>query len=108
VVRDGENLLIGTTDVLFHLRAEFAIGDATSFGFQIRGVPVVYDVKKKTLTCKESAPLPPVDGKIRLELLVDHTSIEIFANEGSVYMPIGVIPAENERSLTLFAKGAAT
>ncbi len=108
VVREGENPLADFSGDLFHLRAEFEVGDSASFGFTIRGVPVVYEVQKQTLTCKQSAPLEPVDGKIRLELLVDRTSIEIFANDGQVYMPIGVIPAADEHSLALFTKGAET
>jgi len=41
--------------------------------------------------------LKQVDGKIHLELLVDRTSIEIFGNDGRVYMPIGVILADNSK-----------
>jgi len=45
---------------------------------------------------------------IRLELLVDRTSIEIFGNDGRVYMPMGVILADNPESLEIFSEGGNT
>jgi len=52
--------------------------------------------------------LKPADGKIRLEILVDRTSIEIFANDGLIYMPIGVIPPDDNKTLQVFTSGAET
>jgi fructan beta-fructosidase len=49
-----------------------------------------------------------VNDKIRLELLVDRTSIEIFGNDGKIYMPIGVILVDNSKSLEIFTKGGNT
>jgi len=90
---------------LFHIRAAFKVGDAKRVGFVIRGVEVAYDVTGQRLTCLDkTAPLSPVDGVIRLELLVDRTSIEIFANDGLVYMPMGVIPRDDDKSLQMFAE----
>ena len=88
---------------------------------------MAYSAKEQQLTCKESqAPLNPQngqpstpfplnkggqggcgkgDGKIRLRILVDRTSIEIFGNDGGIYMPIGVIPPDENRSLKVFGKG---
>jgi len=75
-------------------------------GFMVRGTPIVYDVGDKQLSCKgKSAPLSPSDGKIRLRLLVDRTSLEIFGNDGRVYMPMGVIHPEKNRSLAIFSTG---
>ena len=45
------------------------------------------------------------DGKIKLQLLVDRTSIEIFINDGEYYMPIASIPNDDDKSLKVFAKG---
>jgi len=39
---------------------------------------------------------------------MDRTSIEIFANDGRIYMPIGVILADNSKSLEIFTKGGNT
>jgi len=49
-----------------------------------------------------------VDGCIRLEILVDRTIIEIFANDGRIYMPMGGILPEDNRSLEVFTKSSET
>jgi sucrose-6-phosphate hydrolase SacC (GH32 family) len=51
--------------------------------------------------------MKPLGGRIRLQILVDRASIEIFGNDGRVYMPIGVIPPDDNTSLEFFTKGAA-
>ena len=100
------NVLAQVTGELFHLRGRFEVGNASGLDFVIRGVPVAYDAQKQELSCKgKKAPLKPVDGTIQLEVLVDRTSMEIFGNRGRVYMPIGVIPADNDKSLQLRARG---
>jgi fructan beta-fructosidase len=105
VLKPEENLLSDVSGELFHIRAELKVGDVQEIGFIIRSIPVVYDVQKRHLSCQnKTAPLKPVDGNIRLELLVDSTSIEIFGNDGRIYMPIGVILADNSKSLEIFTK----
>jgi fructan beta-fructosidase len=75
---------------LIHIVADFEMGDASEVGFLVAGVPVRYDAKKQLLSCrKTSAPLNPNQGKIRLEILVDRGSIEIFANHGRVAISSG-------------------
>ena len=104
----GTNLLSGIAGGLFHILAEFQVADGREFGFAIHGVPVRYDAKKEKLSCeKKSARLKAEDGKIRLEMLVDRISIEIFANNGRVYMPMGVIPEDDALPLEVFSKGGA-
>ncbi|HQI28368.1 MAG TPA: GH32 C-terminal domain-containing protein, partial [Sedimentisphaerales bacterium] len=79
---------------------------ATKCGFVVRGIEVAYDPTAQRLTCLDkSAPLSPVEGAIRLELLVDRTSIEIFAHEGEVYMPMGIIPPATDKSIRVLAEG---
>jgi sucrose-6-phosphate hydrolase SacC (GH32 family) len=76
----------------------------------VRGIPVTYDVEAGRLGCLDkTAPLGGDNGGIRLEMLVDRTSIEVFANGGRIYMPIGVIPPDEGEPLAMFAEaGAAT
>jgi fructan beta-fructosidase len=108
-LKEGENPLAGITGDLFHLRAEFEVGAAAQFGFHVRGIPVVFATLHNTLSCfTASAPLEPQNGKIKLELLVDRTSIEVYANDGLLYMPVGVIPSDQLHSLDVFTRGADT
>ncbi len=102
----GNNLLSKIKGDLFDITAEFAIGNASQIGFEIRGVPVVCDIKGNTISVKNvSAPCKPTDGVIKLRLLVDRTSIEIFINDGEYFMPMGSIPDDNNMSLKVFAEG---
>ncbi len=69
-------------------------------------MPVVYNVAKQELSCQgKTAPLKPVNGAIQLAILLDRTSIKIFANAGSIYMPIGAVPPDDNHSLQLSTKG---
>ena len=106
VLRPGRNLLFGMEGELFDIRAELEPGGASEFGFVIRGVPVTYDVQEQVLACKDAmAPLEPVDGKIRLQILVDRTFIEIFGNDGRVCLPVAAVLPNGEDSLEVFGKG---
>ena len=109
VLLDGEEPLDDHRAGLFHITAQCSPADATEFGLTVRGVPITYNVAKIMLSCKgENAKLKLKDGKIELELLVDRNSIEVFANDGRVYMPIGVILPEDNKSIKLFTKGGKT
>lgn len=46
-----------------------------------------------------------MDGKISLRLLVDRTSVDIFGNDGALYMPMGMIIPADKTALELYAKG---
>ena len=85
------------------------IGEATEFGFVIFGVPVVYSVEEgKLLSGALEAPLKPQHGKIKLRLLVDRLSVEVFANDGRAYMPIRALQMDHERGIEIFTKGGKT
>jgi sucrose-6-phosphate hydrolase SacC (GH32 family) len=91
---------------LFDIDSEFEIGDAEEFGFLINGLSVEYNVANNELSSGRSkAELQPIDGNIRLRILVDRTSLEIFANDGRVYMPMRATHTEDERGLEVLTKG---
>jgi len=105
-LKPGQNILSGVKGELFDIDAEFDTGDADEFGFLINGFSVKYNVDKNQLSCGDSkAKLKSIDGKIRLRILVDRVSIEVFANDGRIYMPIRAIPEPDERMLEVFTKG---
>ena len=58
------------------------------------------------LTCLgKSAPLNALHDRIKLQILVDRTSIEIFANDGRVAMSYSLPLAPDNTSLHVFARG---
>jgi len=90
------------------MTVEFTIPcDVSRVGIKIGGTEVNYDVKANQLGCRDvKAPLEPVDGKVRLRILSDRGVLEIFANDGFVYMPVSVpVASDAPDGLSLFAKG---
>lgn len=101
-----ENLMKGVSGELFDLVAELRLGDAQQVGFDIRGHRVTYDVAKQELSALgKTAPLKLLDGRLRLRILVDRTSLEVFADDGRVQMASCFLPAAENRSLGIFATG---
>jgi fructan beta-fructosidase len=102
---EGDRPLPEVTSALLDITAEFEPGSAPEFGLMVRGVPVTYNVRDQELSCLgRKGPLIPVEGKVRLRLLVDRASIEIFGNGGSLYMPMGTVLDTAKPPLALFAR----
>jgi sucrose-6-phosphate hydrolase SacC (GH32 family) len=105
-VRPGENPLAGVSGELFDLRAEIEPGEAAAFGFRIRGEAVRFSVKDKQLTCLgKTAPLEPEAGRLKLQILVDRTSLEVFANDGRVAMTSCFLPKAGDKDLEFYVEG---
>jgi fructan beta-fructosidase len=105
----GENILSDIQGELFDIQAEFVTAETDEFGFTINGIPIFYNKDTCTLACGQSkANLKPDNGKIRLRILVDRVSIEIFANDGNIYMPIRAYAVDGKKGLELFTKGGNT
>ncbi len=108
----NENIVKGVKDDCLHIKGEFDLKTSNSFGFMIRnsrktpGTEIRYDVKRGALTFLNSTmPIVPVDNKISLEILIDRTSIEIFANDGQSVVSNCFTPEEGADELVLFTSG---
>jgi fructan beta-fructosidase len=96
----------------YHIIAEFDVKTADNFGLMIRhgkkdtGTEVLYNVNRQTLSVLGiTVPLPLVDNKISMEILVDRASIEIFANGGQVAITNNFTPTEGAEGYILFTNG---
>ncbi|MHB8996976.1 MAG: glycoside hydrolase family 32 protein [Armatimonadota bacterium] len=88
------------------IEVEFELRGATEAGIFVRGIPVRYQAGAKVLSCLGcTAALELREGKVKLRAIVDRTSIEIFANDGEVFMPVGVIPANGVHGVEVFVRG---
>jgi len=119
---DGTKTLPGIAGELFHIKAQFEVGNADSFGMIIREYNITYDAKENRIICTgpksdigpdkfsrpQSAPLKPVDGKITLEILVDRTMVEVIPNNGRYYFPMGAYLVDNDPAIKVFSKGSKT
>jgi len=102
----ADRLLSGISAELFEIKAEIALGSASEVGFNLRGTPLLYDTQERVLSCKDKKiQLTPAQGRIRLHILVDRTSIEVFPNYGRVTMHFCFPLDTSDTSVHVFARG---
>ena len=100
-LKAGENPLAGVQGELFDVEVEFKPAANTQTTFDLRGHKVVYDAQTQTLSSGGiRTPLKLDNGMIHLRMLLDRTSIEVFGNHGRVYIPLRIIPKDDNRSLS--------
>jgi sucrose-6-phosphate hydrolase SacC (GH32 family) len=98
----GKNLFDGISGELFDIRMEIDPVNASTIDIDIRGEKVRYDHKKNTLTCLgRTVPLTPENGRIKLQILVDRTSLEVFGNDGLVVLTSCFLPADENKNISL-------
>ena len=98
----GSPKALAVSGELFEIGAEFALGDASTVGLDIGGNRVAYDVAGRTLN---GAAMPPVDGKVAMQIIVDRPMIEICGNDGRVYITSGRGKRGDVSAVTAFADG---
>jgi sucrose-6-phosphate hydrolase SacC (GH32 family) len=95
---------------LLDILIEIEVEDKSEFELNLRGISLIYDAEKQKLSCLDRTTyLKPVAGKIKLRVLLDRASVEIYAADGLVYIPISVVPNESEKSCFVYfprGKGA--
>jgi fructan beta-fructosidase len=101
------------------IKATFAVGTAKTFGFRLTAsggsaTTVAYDTQTGKLTVlpvqgKEihalSTTVKPVNGKVKLEILLDKSTLEVFANDGEKVMTTLVFPGNAANGWSAFAEG---
>ncbi|MDZ7619231.1 MAG: GH32 C-terminal domain-containing protein, partial [Patescibacteria group bacterium] len=98
--------LNGVAGDLFDIEAVFELGKAETLGIDVRGQRIEYSATAKTLTALgREAPLALEDGRLSLRILVDRTSVEVFANHGRVQIASCFLPAEDEREVVVYSSG---
>jgi fructan beta-fructosidase len=106
---EGDQKISKTDADLMEINADFSPDNNAEVRIEIRGALLTYDAAKHELSILgKKASLQPVKGKIRLDIFLDRTSIDIFANDGAVYMPMGFIPKDQDRAVTITSAKAPT
>jgi sucrose-6-phosphate hydrolase SacC (GH32 family) len=102
----GENALAEIGHDLVFIELHLEPGRATQVKPTLRGQQVVHDAAKQALRAfGRTAPLTPAEGRLRLDILLDRTSIEIFGNGGKMDLR-GVFFADPaDKSLALGVQG---
>jgi fructan beta-fructosidase len=124
-IKPGDNLLSGFNGDLFDIEVDIELAGADRVGLRIGGVEIAYDTKEKKLTSNKgradaasektgkeqgpegvSARLEPGNGRLQLRILVDKNLIEVYANNGEVFMPIETVAEGGQvKQLALFTEG---
>lgn len=104
---EGGNLLADCSSPVFDLQLIFAPGQAVEIGLELNGIKISIAPRNKTLVCRgHSMPLAMRDGSMKLRVLRDHCSIEIFADEGLHVMSLSA-PANLQAGCALYALGGS-
>jgi sucrose-6-phosphate hydrolase SacC (GH32 family) len=105
VVKEGQKLIPELTADLLDLTVNIDFSRAYEFGINVRGQTIKYSVSEQNLSVGSSyAPLKLADGTLKLRILVDRSSVEVFADRGEVtFSMVTLEPAD--ASVSLFCKG---
>ena len=107
-LKPGENPLREVAAELLDIRAEIEPSNADAVALKVRGETLKYDAKKKELQCRgKKTDLKPVGGKIKLQVLVDRTSLEVFGNAGQRCLSFSFPFDPKQRDLAFSAEGGA-
>ena len=106
----GGETALGPLGDLLDISAQAVIGASGKLTLALPGVAISYDESRKMLTCNgASAPMTPVTGSIRLRVLVDRGSVEVFGNDGRVAISQALrTRAGTDRSLKARQEGQGT
>ena len=110
---------------VYEITAEFDVKGTEPFGFYIcegdgRNLTLTYDPRSQNLTLDRTnvadteipkfqrmafCKVPLKDGKLLLNIFVDKSSVEIFANDGASVMTTLTFPGETQTGVSLFSLG---
>ena len=102
------DLLAGLTGDCLDIYANVEPDATGHVVLNVRGRPVEYDSATHLLANGKHAVLEPEDGKIKLRILIDRTSIEVFGNDGRVVITSCFLPRPEDKSISLRCTAGAT
>ena len=105
----GDNALSGVEADVFEIDIVLQLETNAAVTLTIGRVKIVADAARGTLRCGfVEAPLVLDEvGRVRLQILVDRGSIEVFAADGRVALSEGVLLPVGDKALTLSSRGSA-
>jgi levanase/fructan beta-fructosidase len=129
VTINGSDLKLQGDGNAYWIDAEFDIKNAKRVGFKVvekagtdKKVVVGYDAEKQQLfvdctgseknnkspeNLVQTAPMKAVNGIVKIKVLVDRSSLEVFGNDGEKVISTMVYPDKDATGLSVFADGEA-
>ena len=88
------------------LELAFRPGSAERVLLDVRGLVVAFDIRKNEVSVKKiRVPLVPDGGIVRLRVVSDRGSVEIFGNDGRVALAVASIAPRDNLTVALSAEG---
>jgi fructan beta-fructosidase len=122
-VHPGQNLLSDIHGDIYELECEIELGNASEIGFKLRKsereeTVVGYKAATQTLfvdrsksgesgfheafACKHDVQLGLQNGRLKLHLFIDQSSIEVFANDGEIAITDLIFPDPSSSGMELY------
>ena len=99
--------LSGMSWELIDASIEFDPKETGNLELDLRGLKVTYNTdKQQFLFGRSRLPAAPVNGKVKLRVLVDRGSIELFANDGAAVATHFALPDPKNRSISVSGSGS--
>ena len=92
----NNNLLADLTDDAIDFDAEIEPKSVSEIVLRLRGVTIQY-IPGLIRCMDRSAPVSLVDGRLKMRVLVDRTSVEVFANDGATSISACYLPPEGDK-----------
>ena len=103
------DVLRGINADLIDASIEFEPEKTGNIEWNLRGLKVSYDAGKQQFNYEgRRLAAPPVDGRVKLRVLVDRGSIELFANDGAAVATHFALPDPENRSISLSGNGSVS
>jgi fructan beta-fructosidase len=107
-LKGGKKTLDGPAGDLLDIDINAEIDVKSVFTLKVRGNSVVYDASKNDLACGDiSAPLAPEANTVRLRVLLDRGSIEVFGNDGRIAISRGLAAGDQKPGVSLTVPSAS-
>ena len=105
-VNPGEDPLKDIDGDAFEIIAEIVPEKSSGFTFDIRGEKLNYSLKDQSITFMgNKAAVKPAGGSMKVRLIIDRSSVEIFINEGEITFSNLFYPDQSNRNLGLTSDG---
>jgi sucrose-6-phosphate hydrolase SacC (GH32 family) len=106
VIKKGQRLVVPTHHDLFAISARVQLDSGKAIGAFIHGINMRYDLEKKMFNLLgRDILIEPVDGCLEFEVLVDRTSMELFAQGGKASASFCCLPEPRDMPLEFLAEG---
>jgi fructan beta-fructosidase len=104
-IKPGGNPLADIAGDLFDIEMEVSLLKAKRFAVKLNDIEIASYLRSRCYSIKSSISQDLVNGKIKLRILVDRMSVEVFINDGASVMTNYFIPKTREKGLELIAEG---